>query len=310
MAQFVKIGTMRASWQWPAYRNSLTREPLSEVEKHALVLNEVRAHLKHFEGSGVDLVVTPEAVEGGQTPEMAESLDQPGPYLQAYLDFAKHERCFVAGSCKLREKGDVYNAVAFIGPKGAIGRYHKTFLTEGERMIMASGKGAVVVDTPIGRIGAAICFDLNFEPLRKEYAALKPKIIVFSSAYHGGLAQMWWAYECRAYFVSSHLNINCGIRDPFGRPVAWSSDYGTFPMARVNLDYAMVHLDGHWEKLPAIVAKYRDEVMVDIPPDIGSALLVSNSTKRTAMDIAREFQLELLDDYFTRSTAANLANRR
>ena len=78
---------------------------------------------------------------------------------------------------------------------------------------------------------------------------------------------------------------------------------------RVNLDRAMVHLDLNWPKFPEIERKYGDEVRIDIPPNLGPALIYSESDKRTAMDIVREFGLELLDDYFERSVKMNAANR-
>ena len=309
MSHFVKIGAVHltpirlADW--------ISGREYTEAERHKLVLEQTRIHLERFRGRGVDLVLTPEFVESkGQTPETAEELDDPGPYLRMYLDFAREAKCHVAGSAKVRDGDHVYNAIVFCGPGGdVLGCYRKTFLTERERGIMTSGPGAVVVETAVGRLGGAICFDLNFERLRKQYAELKPRIICFSSAYHGGLAQAMWAYDCRAYFVSSHMNVECGILDPFGRHVARSSGYDHFPMATVNLDYAILHLDANGAKLNDIFAKYADEVTVSIPPHIGSFLLASNSADRTALDIVAEFDLELLDDYFVRSVAANDANR-
>jgi hypothetical protein len=43
------------------------------------------------------------------------------------------------------------------------------------------------------------------------------------------------------------------------------------------------------------------EIEEGIAPDIGSALIYSQTHTRTAMDVAREFGLELLDDYMNRA---------
>jgi hypothetical protein len=100
-----------------------------------------------------------------------------------------------------------------------------------------------------------------------------------------------------------------GIVDPFGRPVKLSDEYTPAPMARINLDCVMVHLDFNREKFPAIARKYREEVRIDIPPHVGPALIFSDSDARSAADIAREFELEMLDDYFARMVDANARNR-
>jgi len=218
----------------------------------------------------------------------------------------------VAGSAKLREGNNVYNSLAFIGPEGRVlGAYHKVNLTVGEikEHGLRSGSHAAVVDTPVGRLGGAICFDLNFDEVRNEYRRLKPDILCFASNYHGGLMQAVWAYQCRAYFVSALPFFGAGILDPFGRPIKLTDCYSSVARATINLDRVMVHLDDNRARFPDIERKYRGEVVVDIPPDIGPALIFSLTEKRTAMDVVREFGLELIDDYFARSLAANAANR-
>jgi predicted amidohydrolase len=217
----------------------------------------------------------------------------------------------VAGSIKLREHGRVYNALAFIGPDGRVlGTYSKTFLTRGEvEQGLTPGPGAVAVDTPVGRLGGAICFDLNFTELVEQNARLRPDIIAFASMYHGGLMQGYWAYQCRANFVSALPFIGGGILDPFGRPVALTDCYTKVVMADVNLDRVMAHLDFNQEKFLAIRKKYGRDVCIDIPANIGSALITSTVPDRTAAEIAAEFELELLDDYFASSIRDNRKSR-
>ena len=65
------------------------------------------------------------------------------------------------------------------------------------------GKDAPVFECDFGRVAFAICFDLNFDELRLKYVKAKPDLIIFSSMYHGGLMQAYWAYSCRAYFVGA-----------------------------------------------------------------------------------------------------------
>ncbi len=289
----------------------------TEAEKGAadageVVLAELEQAMADLHGLGLDLVVFSEGVESiGQTVDDAEPLDAPGPFLRCYQAFAASAGCHVAGSLKLLDDGHVYNALVYVDPRSQVlGAYRKVNLTVSEiEEGMTSGPGPVVIDTAIGRLAGAICFDLNFREIREAYARLKPDIITFASMYHGGLMQAFWAYQCQAYFVAALPFIGGGILDPFGRPIAYTDCYTSVARATINLDRAMVHLDYNREKFAAIERKYLDRIVIDTPPNVGPALIVSRSQRLSAMDVVEEFDLELLDDYFARSLAANTANR-
>ena len=302
MAHYVRVASVTCN-EFPAHKPK-------EAKNAAIRL--VSSQLQSLAGYGLDLIVFSEAIESqGQTVDTAEETAQPGPLLNAYCEYAVRLKTHIAGSVKLREGKHAYNSIAFIGPDGRIlGAYHKSSLTIGEiDQGLASGQGAVVVDTPIGRLGGAVCFDLNFHWLREQYKALKPDIICFSSAYHGGLMQGLWAYDCRAFFISALPFLGGGILDPFGRPVKLTDCYTSIARATLNLDRVMVHLDYNRDKFPEIEKKYLGEVAIDIPASIAPALIYSTTDKRTAMDIVREFELELIDDYFERALKRNAANR-
>ena len=270
----------------------------------AKILKQVQDNMKDVEVHNPDLVVFCEGVESRGIPvDRAESFDEPGMFLECYRDFAVRQQCYVAGSVKLREDDRVYNSVAIISPMGKfLGAYHKNFLTMGEVNIgLSAGKEAVVVDTDIGRIGGVICFDLNYHELLHQYRALMPDIIVFPSMFHGGLMQATWAYECQSYFVGALFFHGTGIRDPFGRVVDETDCHHEIAVARVNMDRVMMHLDFNQDKLNDIRRKYGDKVRLDIPKNIGCFQLFSESEEFSAMDIVKEFDLELRNDYFERS---------
>ncbi|MCC7519305.1 MAG: carbon-nitrogen hydrolase family protein [Verrucomicrobiae bacterium] len=276
------------------------------------ILRDTRDALAGVAGLGVNLVVTSEAIEAlAQTVEQAEDPARPGPLLQTYMEFAAKERCHVAGSVKLLADGRPRNSVAFLGSKGEfLGAYHKTFLTRQEiEEGLVPGHGPVIIPTAIGKLGGVICFDLNFNELRLRYAALKPDVLVFPSMYHGGLMQKMWAYSCRAFFVSALYFDGGGILDPLGEPLALTDGYNPAAFARINLDRVVVHLDFNRDKFPEILRKYGDEVRIVIPPNLAPALIYSESEKRSATDLVREFGLQLLDEYLEESVALNARTR-
>lgn len=255
-----------------------------------------------LDGTGIDLVVTCEGMESvGQTIAQAESAKNPGPMFNAYRDFAMRNKCTIAGSIKLEDGGKVYNALAFIGPDGEfLGDYRKTFPTIGELdQGISAGNGANVVETPAGRLGGVICFDLNFDELRDEYQKLRPDVLCFSSMFHGAHLQQNWAYQCRCYFAAACKDNTSDILDPHGRILNSANFYGRIAWARVNLDRFYMHLDSNCAKFAEIRRKYGSKVLIDTAPDLGTAVLYSLSDAISSAEIAKEFGLVYLDDYLT-----------
>lgn len=270
------------------------RPPLDDAYEQWRVADERLA------GTGVDLVVACEGMESmGQRMEDAEEVAKPGRMLQTYMATARKNGCTVVGSVKLREGGKVYNAQAMIGPDGTVlGCYRKRFLTSGELANgMARGPGAEVVATPAGRIGGAICFDLNYPELRAAYARLVPDVIAFSSMYHGGHVQQSWAYETRAFFVGACKDALSEIRDPFGRVLASANGYSRVAVARVNLDRAIVHMDRNQDLFPDIQRRHRAGVRIEVSADLGVALVTCEAAGLSMADLMREFPLTPLDAY-------------
>ncbi len=164
------------------------------------------------------------------------------------------------------------------------------------------GSGPVIAETPFGKIGFIICFDLNFESLRLKYAKLSPDLIFFSSVYHGSdLKQGMWAYSCQAYLASAISRKGfSNIRNPFGQIIAQTSEYTPFTFADINLDFCIVSLDFNGEKLRELKSKYKSGVEIYEPGKFGEAMIISNSDQ-PAIDLAKEFDIELLTDYLSRS---------
>ncbi len=245
--------------------------------------------------------------------DQAETLDRPGEVLSRYCRFAEKNHCVVAGSIKLEEAGCVYNAIAFVDADGTpCGRYYKTHLTDGEiEKGFTPGNGAVVVETQAGRLGGAICYDLNFIETAQAYASQQLDVICFPSMYHGGLMQGYWAYLCRSFFAASLPFLGGGILNPLGQPVALNDCYNAVAVADLQLDRAIIHLDFNAEKFTHLRRKYGSQITLEIPANVGSAILSAvDPAGPTAMDIVEAEQLLLLDDYFARSRSLNAQHRK
>lgn len=226
------------------------------------------------------------------------------------LDFfagtAKRNRCHIAyAAARWEEDGTFRNSIRMIGTNGEIiGVYDKNYITfEEDEAGIIPGKDIAVIDCGFGRVGCAICFDLNFTELLGRYARAKPDLMIFSSFYHGGLMQEYWAYACRAWFVGAmcYTEKPDTVINPLGEVIARGSDYEMHLTTGINLDYVVVHLDKTRESLNAMKAEYGREVTIRIPPFLGCALVTSETDRRSAAELAREFSVELLDDYLARA---------
>ena len=71
-------------------------------------------------------------------------------------------------------------------------------------------------------------------------------------------------------------------------------------MATINLDRKLVHLDYNWEKLVALKKKYGETVAINDPGKLGVVMITSENSKISAANMVKEFNIELVDDYFSR----------
>jgi len=222
-----------------------------------------------------------------------------------FSSVAKKNHCYIAFGTKREESEGLWrNSCIVIDREGKIaGIYNKNFPTieEMENGIKASNE-APIIQCDFGRIAIAICYDLNFDELRLRYAKEKPDLILFSSMYHGGIAQSIWAYTCRSYFVGSvYRETPSEIRNPMGDIIASSTNYFDFAIARINLDCKLVHLDYNWSRLAELKEKYGTSVSISDPGKLASVLITSENNNISVDQMIKEFNIELLDDYLNRA---------
>jgi predicted amidohydrolase len=134
------------------------------------------ARMEEAAAAGAQLLVLPECAIPGY---MFESGDEalpfaeeiPGPSTEALE--SECARLGVHVVCGLIERdGDALrNAAVLVGPEGLIGTYRKTHLPFlGVDRFVVPGDALPVFDTPLGRIGIEICYDLRFPEVTRTLA--------------------------------------------------------------------------------------------------------------------------------------------
>jgi predicted amidohydrolase len=256
-----------------------------------------------------DLIVVPEACDRPQGLTHEQLLSyykfRGNTIRDFFAQVAKEHHCYMVYSAARQvDDGTWRNSSTLINRQGkVVGTYNKNHPTIGEiEQGIVPGRDAPVIECDFGRVALAICFDLNFTPLRARYAAAKPDLILFSSMYHGGLMQAYWAYACRSHFVGA-ITRSCPsqIRNPLGEVVATTTNYFDFAVARVNLDCALVHLDHNWQHLRELKQKYGRQVTITDPGYLGAVLVTSEHPSVSVEEMLDQFGIERLDDYFNRS---------
>ena len=259
-----------------------------------------------------DLIVVPEVCDrpsGFSSEKLHDYYKVRKDQIQKFFaETARQNNCYIVYSAYRRTPdGTGRNSSVLIDRQGNVaGIYNKNHpaISEMEKGIVC-GREAPIIECDFGRVAMAICFDLNFDEIRLKYAKAQPDLILFSSMYHGGLMQGYWAYSCRSHFVGAIAGrgTRSEIRNPLGEVVASNTNYFDFAVARVNLDCELVHLDYNWGRLRKLKAKYGPKVKISDPGCLGSVLISSEHETVSVDDMIEEFDIELLDDYFARSLA-------
>lgn len=267
------------------------------------------AQLSQVLKSKLDLIVLPEACDipaGLSYPDQKIYIkERKNRLLEFFASKAKENNTYLAfGSVHETDQG-LRNSIIMLDRNGKVaGTYHKNFPTINEMEAgIIPGDEVPIIQCDFGKVAMSICFDLNYDELRAKYIEQQPDIILFSSVYHGGLMQGIWAYSCRSFLVSAIgvVQLPSEIVSPLGEVLASSTNYFNYTVSTINLDYKLAHLDYNWERLKKLKAKYGDAVTIHDPGKVGSVMITSEDKAISAAQMAKEFDIELLDTYFDRS---------
>jgi len=99
------------------------------------------------------------------------AVEIPGPIVDALSKAARTNSVYLLMGVIERERGTLYCCVLFFAPDGTfLGKHRKVMPTASERLIWGYGDGSTlpVFDTPLGKLGAVICWE-NYMPLLRTF---------------------------------------------------------------------------------------------------------------------------------------------
>jgi 5-aminopentanamidase len=127
-----------------------------------------RAAIEEAAEAGARIVVLPELVASGyvfRDAAEARALAEPlaGPTVSGWIELAATRDLVVVGGFAELDGERLFNSAAIVDPTGLRASYRKAHLWDREQLVFTPGDAPPpVVDTPHGRIGAMVCYDLEF----------------------------------------------------------------------------------------------------------------------------------------------------
>jgi len=206
----------------------------------ASAVETAEAHIRAAASQGAVLVTTPETthlMEMNREAVLKKAkfeVDDLG--LQRFQGLALELGIWLhIGSLIIKVAEDkLANRAFMIGPDGKIkARYDKLHLfdvdlpngeTYRESRLYQSGDNAVLVDTPFGKIGLTICYDLRFPHLYRSLAEEGAKIIMVPAAFTVKTGEAHWHTLLRARAIETGCYILSAAQT--GRHATGRSTYG------------------------------------------------------------------------------------
>ncbi|GLA38039.1 hypothetical protein AnigIFM63309_005035 [Aspergillus niger] len=185
------------------------------------------AYIRDAASQGAELAVLPEYHLTGwapSDPSWTALASKTTPYLEAYQSLARELNiCIVPGtivehhgpSPNEQQQPVLYNTAYFISNDGSIlGHYRKKNIWHPERPYLTSSghDPHEVFDTPIGKVGLLICWDLAFPEAFRELICKGAEIVViptYWSKYDASPAALQHNPNSEALFLESTLTARC-----------------------------------------------------------------------------------------------------
>ncbi len=239
-------------------------------------LAQMMRYIDEASKKGAKLVAFPEVVNI-LSEDAADAEPIPGPTTELFMQKAKEHRIWIHGGSisEVNLKGArTYNTSVLIDPNGEIiAKYRKLhnfdmILPDGSSVRESDkkepGNEIVTVQTELGCMGFAICYDMRFPELFRIMRLKGAEIIFLPANFTMPTGKDHWEPILRARAIENGVYIiapnqigvkekftaygNSMIIDPWGTVIARASDQPGILLAEIDLDY----LDQVREKNPSV----------------------------------------------------------
>lgn len=264
-----------------------------------------------------DIVCLPELFQYSNTtagrPRVADAAESPlGDAGKPIAKFARDNNCYVLYSTYTTSGGAYFNSAVLLDrqgePQGTYNKIHPT-LGELELGISPGSAAPTVFETDFGRIGAQICFDIEWDDGWRGLAEAGAEIVFWQSAFAGGSAVNAKAWRNQYVVVSSCRKDTSKICDVTGEELAATGRWNRAVCCAVNLEKVFLHtwpLNRHFAE---IQKKYGRAIRITNFHEEEWSVIESLSSDVRVADVIKEFELESYGDFIARCEREQNAKR-
>lgn len=182
----------------------MTQSPVTVCQFEPTV-DDVDANLNRLEQlterlpTSTAFVVFPELCVTGYDLDIipATKTPVPGPVTERVRTIAAHTGIDLVVGLPEADSEDVYNSLVYVSADGVEATYRKQRLWGDEATQFTAGTSRTTVDTPAGRLGFLLCYDLNFPELALAYSEVDCDLLAVSAAWRRSFDRDW-RLLCRA----------------------------------------------------------------------------------------------------------------
>lgn len=266
-------------------------------------LDEVIEVVEREAATGVDLVVLPETFRGQMyTPETLE-----GPTVTAMSALASEYGAYIVCPIDRQEGYRRLNSAVLLDRSGKVACvYDKAYPYWSEfdlQPVVDVGQEVPVYEADFGRVGMAICFDVNFPEIWRRLADQDAEVVIWPGAYSGGAALQAYALMHHYYIVTSTQTCDCLVYDITGDQILYEqNDNLNISRVALDLDRGIYHENFNLQKRDRLLVERKDDVIQE-QHLLREQWFVLRAKRPgiSARELAHQYGLEELRDYINRS---------
>ncbi len=228
-------------------RVALCQMPVSANKQSNL--HQATIMLQDAAAGGAELVVLPEMFNCPYDircfRDYAESIPE-GETIRYLADRARsHKLYLVGGSIPELDNGRIYNTCTIFNPQGEIiAKHRKVHLFDvqvkngiefKESQVLSPGHSHTIFETPWGKAGVQICYDIRFPELTRKMARLGARIVVVPAAFNMTTGPAHWELLFRSRALDNEIFIlgNSPARNEQASYVAYGYSLAVNPWGQV-----------------------------------------------------------------------------
>ena len=253
---------------------------------------------------GTDLIALPETWLGQQNHE-PETLE--GPTISAIASLAIKHQTYIVCPLDRWDGQRRLNSAVLLDRSGQVACvYDKVYPFWSEYEVepaVSVGQEVPVYPADFGRVGMAICFDVNFPAVWRRLADQGAELVIWPSAYSAGTSLQAHALNHHFFIVTATQKSDCIVYDITGKEILYerAKDLNISRLT-LDLDRGIYHEDYNLEKRDKLLQEHSHDVLLEERLSREAwFVLKAKRVGVSARGLARQYGLEELRDYLDRS---------